>query len=253
MILYARGPRSPGPGGARYVTAIVNGDTGKTPAMVPHRSSAALSAFFAQQGRRWCRQVKVVVTDGSRAYKAAIDAHLGHARHVLDRFHVVRWFAAGLTQVRRDVQRREPRGVKPAFDPEVFSARFVLLRRGDTLTDADTDYMSCRTSWIDAIALSRDVAGTSYDAIHIDYNWRARIAVGAAVTSVIVANTMYNRMHDCLDDHGFDPDVRDWDAIWQKLHCHVYYQVGGGATWDLEGHRRSNWVGYLGLHNGCNQ
>ena len=65
------------------------------------------------------------------------DAHLGHARHVLDRFHVIRWFAAGLTQVRRDIQRREPKGVKPAFDPEVFKARFALLRRGDTLTDTD--------------------------------------------------------------------------------------------------------------------
>ena len=90
-----------------------------------------------QQGHRWCKGVKVVVSDGSRVYKAAIDAHLGHARHVLDRFHVIRWFAAGLTQVRRDVQRREPEGAKPAFDPDVFGARFALLRRGDTLTDAD--------------------------------------------------------------------------------------------------------------------
>ena len=28
-------------------------------------------------------------------------------------------------------------GVIPALDPEVFRARFALLRRGDTLTDAD--------------------------------------------------------------------------------------------------------------------
>ena len=121
----------------RYVTVIVNGDTGRTLAMVEHRNAAALSAFLMQQGHRWCKQVKVVVSDGSRAYKAAIDAHLGHARHVLDRFHVIRWFAAGLTQVRRDIQRRQPPGVKPAFDPEVFRARFALLRRGDTLTDTD--------------------------------------------------------------------------------------------------------------------
>ena len=81
----------------RYVTVIVNADTGQTLAMVPHRSSAALSAFFAQQGHKWCKQVKVVVTDGSRAYRAAVDARLGHARCVLDRFHVIRWFCAGLT------------------------------------------------------------------------------------------------------------------------------------------------------------
>ena len=120
----------------RYVTVIVNGDTGQTLAMVQHRNSAALSAFLMQQGHRWCKGVNVVVSDGSKAYKAAIDAHLGHARHVLDRFHVIRWFSAGLTAVRRDVQRR-PEGSKPAFEPEVFRARFVLLRRGDTLTDAD--------------------------------------------------------------------------------------------------------------------
>ena len=126
----------------RYVTVIVNADTGRTLAMVPHRSSAALSAFLAQQGHKWCKGVKVVVTDGSRAYKAAVGAHLGHARHVLDRFHVIRWFAAGLTAVRRDVQRREPPGVKPVFDPEVFGARFALLRRGDTLTDTDRDRLA---------------------------------------------------------------------------------------------------------------
>ena len=105
----------------RYVTVIVNGDTGQTLAMVQHRNSAALSAFLMQQGHRWCKGVNVVVSDGSKAYKAAIDAHLGHARHVLDRFHVIRWFSAGLTQVRRDVQRR-PEGSKPAFEPEVFRA-----------------------------------------------------------------------------------------------------------------------------------
>lgn len=121
----------------RYVTVIVCGDTGRTLAMVEHRSAAALSEFFIAQGRSWCRGVKVVVSDGSKSYKSAIDAHLGHARHVLDRFHVIRWFQAGLTAVRRDVQRREPPGVKPAFEPDVFRARFALLRRGDTLTDTD--------------------------------------------------------------------------------------------------------------------
>ena len=92
----------------RYVTVIVSGDTGELLAMVPHRSAEALSRFFAAQGHRWCAGVKVVVTDGSKAYKAAVDRHLGHATHVLDRFHVIGWFAAGLTAVRRDVQRRQP-------------------------------------------------------------------------------------------------------------------------------------------------
>ena len=121
----------------RYVTVIVNGDTGQILAMVEHRNAAALSGFFIEQGPRWCRGVNVVVSDGSKSYKAAIDTHLGHARHVLDRFHVVGWFAQGLTLVRRDLQRRQPHGVKPAFDPDVFRARFALLRRADSLDDTD--------------------------------------------------------------------------------------------------------------------
>ena len=78
----------------RYVTVLLNGDTGQILAMVQHRSAAALSAFFIEQGPRWCRGVTVVVSDGSKSYRAAIGVHLGGARHVLDRFHVVRWLSA---------------------------------------------------------------------------------------------------------------------------------------------------------------
>lgn len=122
----------------RYVTVVQNGETGEVLAMVAHRNAQALQGFLDRQGHRWCRQVEVVVTDGSKAYRAAVVSHLGHATHVLDRFHVIRWFAAGLQAVRRDVQRRQPAGqVTPAFDPDVFGARFALLRRADTLNEAD--------------------------------------------------------------------------------------------------------------------
>lgn len=77
-------------------------------------------AIAGAGGWRWW------VSDGSESYKAAIVAHLGHATHVLDRFHMVGWFAAGLVAVRRRIQRREPHGqVSPAFDPEVFRSRFL--------------------------------------------------------------------------------------------------------------------------------
>ena len=120
----------------RYVTVIVNGDTGEVLAMVPHRDAQALSGFLAAQGPRWCKAVKVVVSDGSAAYKAAIEVRLGHARRVLDRYRVIRWFAAGLTAVRRDVQRR-PEGSVPAFDRDVFRSRFLLMRRPDKLDPAE--------------------------------------------------------------------------------------------------------------------
>jgi transposase len=117
----------------RYVTVLINGETGEGLGVVKHRNSQALSVFLASQGHHWCRQVKVVVTDGSEAYRVAIRSHLGHATHVVDRFHVAHWFASALIEVRRRVQRIGDKGSRPAFDPEVFRSRYLQLRRADRL------------------------------------------------------------------------------------------------------------------------
>ncbi len=117
----------------RYVTVLCNAETGEVLGVVRHRDYRALAGFLSAQGRKWCQGVKVVVTDGSESYRAAIRSHLGRARHVVDRFHVCRWFAAGLVEVRRRIQRRGPKGTVPAFEPEVFRSRFLLLRRDDRL------------------------------------------------------------------------------------------------------------------------
>jgi len=115
------------------VTVLINGDTGATIGIVKYRNAKALSRFLTAQGHRWMRGVKVVVSDGSGSYRAAIHQHLGHARHVLDRFHVARWFAAGMIEVRRRIQRIGGHGSRPAFEPEVFRSRYLQLARYDHL------------------------------------------------------------------------------------------------------------------------
>lgn len=114
----------------RYVTQVLNAETGELLATMAHRDLRALSSFFAAQGHRWCKRVKVVVTDGSPSYRAAINSHIGHATHVLDRFHVVRWFAHGLIEVRRRVQRGEP-GDSPVFSPAILRTRYLQLARAE--------------------------------------------------------------------------------------------------------------------------
>ena len=139
----------------RYVTVVACGDTGKILAIVPGRTKASLARFFRDQGARWCRQVEIVVSDGSRSYQAAIAQYLPDARHVLDRFHVVRWFTQGLTLVRREIQRRDPDRRPPTFEPDLFRARFTLLRRADHLTEAHQEHLGrlfaahtrLRTAW----------------------------------------------------------------------------------------------------------
>ncbi|MFP5331959.1 MAG: ISL3 family transposase [Acidimicrobiia bacterium] len=121
--------------GHRYVTVIINGDTGETLGIVAHRNAAALSGFLVSQGHRWLKGVRVVVSDGSGPYRSAITQHLGHATHVLDRFHVARWFAAGMIEVRRRIQRIGPHGTRPAYEPDIFRSRFLQLTRFDQLSD----------------------------------------------------------------------------------------------------------------------
>ncbi|MGH9054013.1 MAG: ISL3 family transposase [Acidimicrobiia bacterium] len=119
----------------RYVTVLINGETGEGLGVVKHRDGKALSGFLASQGHRWCRGVKVVITDGSESYRTAIRSHLGGATHVVDRFHVARWFASGLIEVRRRIQRVGPQGSRPAYDPEIFRSRYLQLRRADRLDE----------------------------------------------------------------------------------------------------------------------
>ena len=121
----------------RYVTVVACGDSGKVLAMIPGRTKESLARFFRDQGAWWCRQVEIVVPDGSRPYQAAIAQYLPDARHVLDRFHVARWFTQGLTLVRRELQRRDPDRRPPTFEPDLFRARFTLLRRADHLSQAN--------------------------------------------------------------------------------------------------------------------
>ena len=119
----------------RYVTVVACGDSGQVLAMIPGRTKGSLSRFFRDQGAWWCRQVEIVVSDGSRSYQAAIAQYLPDARHVLDRFHVVRWFTQGLTLVRREIhatfsrsEKRRPRGGAIGVSARVPSA--VISWRG---------------------------------------------------------------------------------------------------------------------------
>ena len=106
----------------RYVTVVASGDSGQVLAMIPGRTKASLARFFRDQGAWWCRQVEIVVPNRSRPYQAAIAQYLPDARHVLDRFHVVRWFTQGLTHLRREIQCREPQRRPPTFGPDLLAS-----------------------------------------------------------------------------------------------------------------------------------
>ncbi|MGH8914612.1 MAG: ISL3 family transposase [Acidimicrobiia bacterium] len=121
-------------GRGNFSTILTDGDSGRVIAVIEGRSAAVLGAWLERQSPAWRRGVKVAVTDMAECYRKAIRTHLPHARHVADRFHVVRNFSKALVSARRDAQ-RTARG-RPHV-PSVFHARYLLMKRLDRLSDGD--------------------------------------------------------------------------------------------------------------------
>ncbi|MGH9226172.1 MAG: transposase, partial [Acidimicrobiales bacterium] len=92
-------------GRGQFSTILVDGDRGRVIAVVAGRSAEVLGGFLSKQSPAWRKGVSVVVTDMAECYRTAVRQHLPHARHVADRFHVIRNFSKVLVSARRDAQR----------------------------------------------------------------------------------------------------------------------------------------------------
>lgn len=66
------------------------------------RDSEALLTFFMQQGKGWCANIEHVCTDMWKAYLSVIKTELLNAKHILDRFHIVKLLNEAVDQVRRE-------------------------------------------------------------------------------------------------------------------------------------------------------
>ena len=142
----------------RYVTVVACGDSGKVLAMIPGRTKGSLARFFREQGAWWCRQVEIVVSDGSHSYQAAIAQYLPDARHVLDRFHVVRWFTQGLTLVRREIQHRDPQLRPPTFEAGPACEPASPSYAGPTTSAKPTKHISTGSSTLIPVSAPRENA-----------------------------------------------------------------------------------------------
>jgi len=118
-------------GRGNFSTILTDGDRGRVIAVIEGRSADVLGAWLARQAPTWRRGISVVVTDMADCYRKAIREHLPGARHVADRFHVVRNFSKALVSARRDAQ-RTARGQH--HKPSVFYARYLLMKRCDRLS-----------------------------------------------------------------------------------------------------------------------
>ena len=119
--------------GHRYITVVVDHDTGRLLFAHPGRDAAALDAFFEALGPEACAAIELVSVDAAPQWRLSIARHCPNARACMDPFHVVKWATDALDETRRGVWRRL-RGDKHEA-AAVKGLRYVLLKNPEDLDD----------------------------------------------------------------------------------------------------------------------
>lgn len=89
--------------GHRYLTVVVDHDTGRLIWAAPGRDSATVHAFFDALGEQRAAQLTHVSADGAEWIHGPVGTRAPQAVLCLDAFHVVAWATKALDAVRRDV------------------------------------------------------------------------------------------------------------------------------------------------------
>ena len=99
------------------------------------RTQTSLRGFFEMLGDVRSRSLTFICSDMWRPYLQVIAAQAGQAIHVLDRYHVMALLNRAIDEVRAS----EARQLKAdGYEPVLKHSRWVLLKRPENLTDAQT-------------------------------------------------------------------------------------------------------------------
>jgi len=123
----------------RYITTVVDHDTGRVIWATEGKGAEALATFFKALGPERTAELELVTVDMAAGFRKAIDEHAPHAKVVLDRFHVQRLASDALDRVRRD-QWRELQGSDEGR--AIKNTRYALLKRASNLSTKDKAKLS---------------------------------------------------------------------------------------------------------------
>lgn len=121
--------------GHRYITVVVDHDTGRLVWAAPGRDERTLQGFFDLLGAEGCEQITYISADQADWITKTVEARCPHAVLCADPFHIIKWATEALDQVRREVwnQARRHRGGRTVAR-ELKGARFVLWKGSERLT-----------------------------------------------------------------------------------------------------------------------
>jgi len=120
--------------GHRYITIVVDHDTGRLVWAAPGRDRKTLSAFFTALGESRCAAVTHVSADAAQWIADEVALHCPNAVRCADPFHIVAWAGDALDQVRRDTWNAARKGGMTVHARDLKGARYALWKNPENLT-----------------------------------------------------------------------------------------------------------------------
>lgn len=125
--------------GHRYVTVVVDHDTGELLYAAEGKGEDAVAPYFEQLGPERCGQIEFCSMDAAPQFKAAVAKHCPNARICMDPFHVVQWMTNAVDEVRRTVWRSQRKSADGG--EAIKSTRWVLITAKEHLTATQLDVL----------------------------------------------------------------------------------------------------------------
>ena len=117
--------------GHRYVTLVLDAESGELLHLFEGKKKASLDAFFARLTPAQKSTIQAACIDRAGAYRASIEEHLPGAAIVYDKFHLAKNLNAALDAVRREEYREAQEAGKAAIKGQ----RYNLLRHPENIPE----------------------------------------------------------------------------------------------------------------------
>jgi transposase len=120
--------------GHKYLTVVyqIDEDVRRLLWVGRERTEETLRGFFRMLGGERSKLIEFVASDMWKPYLTVVQEQIGHALHVLDRFHIVAKLNKAIDEVRaKEARELNARG----FEPILKRTRWCFLKRPENLTD----------------------------------------------------------------------------------------------------------------------
>ena len=120
--------------GHRYLTIVVDHDSGRLVWAAVGRDKVTLNKFFDLLGDNRCAKIRLVSADGASWIGDVVKQRCMNATLCIDSFHVCQWASEALDEVRRDVWNQARKGGMSQHAKQLKGCRYALWRNPEDLT-----------------------------------------------------------------------------------------------------------------------